>query len=111
MSLQPLDEYPGVESIANHRKGGFHPIHFDDVLHNRYRIVHKLGYGSYATIWLVEDIYSDGCAALKVLSADVSKEVSEAAILRHLKNRQLNGQEFLIEYLDAFKIEGPNGTH
>jgi hypothetical protein len=110
-------QYPCVESIANYRKGGFHPIHLDDILHNRYRIAHKLGYGSYATIWLVEDLNSGRYAALKVLSANVSKDLSEAAILRHLKlQRQLNdggsnGQEFLIEFLDDFKVEGPNGTH
>ncbi|KAF8529796.1 hypothetical protein JB92DRAFT_2695615, partial [Gautieria morchelliformis] len=54
-------------------------------------------------------------AALKVLAADVSK-VSEVAILCRLKQRQLKdggstGQEFLVEYLDDFKLEGPNGTH
>ena len=25
-------QYPGVESIEYYRKGGFHPIHIDDVL-------------------------------------------------------------------------------
>ncbi|KAF8524494.1 kinase-like domain-containing protein [Gautieria morchelliformis] len=98
--LFTYDQYPCVEPIAYYRKGGLHPIHIDDVLHNRYRIVNKLGYGRFA--------------ALKALAADVSK-VSEVAILRRLKQRQLNGdstgQEFLVEYLDDFKVEGPNGTH
>ncbi|KAJ6613433.1 kinase-like domain-containing protein [Mycena sp. CBHHK59/15] len=115
-SPQLFTQYPGVEPIAYYRKGGFHPIHIDDVLQNRYRIVNKLGYGSYGTIWLVEDLDSGRCAALKVLAAEVSKEVSEVAILRHLKQRQLNvgnanGQELLMEFLDDFKVEGPNGTH
>ncbi|KAF8509959.1 kinase-like domain-containing protein [Gautieria morchelliformis] len=108
-------QYPCVESIVYYCEGGFHPIHIDDVLHNRYRIVDKLGYGSYATIWLVDDLASGRFAALKVLAADVSK-VSEVAIHRRLKQLQLNnggsdGQEFLVEYLDDFKVEGPNGTH
>ncbi|KAF8485404.1 kinase-like domain-containing protein [Gautieria morchelliformis] len=108
-------QYPCVEPIGYYRKGGLHPIHIDDVLKNRYRIVNKLGYGDYATVWLVDDLVSGRCAALKVLAADVSK-VSEVAILRRLKKRQLNdgdstGQEFLVEYLDDFKVEGPNGTH
>ncbi|KAF8521833.1 kinase-like domain-containing protein [Gautieria morchelliformis] len=108
-------QYPCLEPIAYYRKGGLHPIHIDDVLQNRYRIVNKLGYGDYATVWLVDDLVSGRCAALKVLAADVPK-VSEVAILRRLKQRQLNdggstGQEFLVEYLDDFKLEGPNGTH
>ncbi|KAF8485412.1 kinase-like domain-containing protein [Gautieria morchelliformis] len=107
-------QYPLLEPIGYYRKGGLHPIHIDDVLHNRYRIVNKLGYGVYATVWLVDDLVSGRYAALKVLAADVSK-VSEVAILRRLKQRQLNdggsdGQEFLVEYLDDFKVEGPNGT-
>src|SRR3984885_3627827 len=80
------------------------------------RIVNKLGYGSYGTIWLVEDLDSGRYMALKVLSAEASKESSEVTIRRHLKQRQINdrgsnGQEFLIEFLDDFKVEGQNGTH
>ena len=115
-SPQLFTQYPGVEPIAYYRKGGFHPIHIDDVLQNRYRIVNKLGHGAYGTIWLVDDLASGRCAALKVLAAEVSKDVSEVAILRRLKQRQLNheglnGQEFLMEFLDDFEVEGPNGTH
>jgi serine/threonine-protein kinase SRPK3 len=119
-SPQLFTQYPGIEPIACYRKGGFHPIHIDDVLHNRYRIVNKLGYGAYGTIWLVEDLNSGRCAALKVLASEVSKnsEVkSEVAILHHLRQRQVNadggsdGQEFLMEFFDDFKVEGPNGTH
>ena len=113
---QLFTQYPGVESIAYYRKEGFDPIHIDDVLQNRYRIVNKLGYGAYGTIWLVDDLASGRCAAVKVLAADVSKEVFEVAILRGLEQRQLNhgglnGQEFLMEFWDDFEVEGPNGTH
>jgi serine/threonine-protein kinase SRPK3 len=120
---QLFTRYPGVEPIECYRKGGFHPIHIDDVLQNRYRIVNKLGYGAYGTIWLVEDLDSGRCAALKVLAAEADKDSdsevkSEVAILRHLKRRQLNadsdgsdGQEFLMEFFDDFKVEGPNGIH
>ncbi|KAF8482197.1 kinase-like domain-containing protein [Gautieria morchelliformis] len=114
-SPQLFTQNPCVEPISYYRKGGFHPIHIDDVLQNRYRIVNKLGYGAYATVWLVDDLASGRCAALKVLAANVSN-VSEVAVLRRLKQRQLddggsNGQEFLVEFLDDFKVEGPNGTH
>jgi hypothetical protein len=116
-SEQPaFERCASAESIARYRRGGYHPIHIDDVLHNRYRIVNKLGHGTYSTIWLVEDLGTGRSAALKVLTADVSRNSSEVAILRHLKKQQLNYggpkcQEFVIELLDDFKVEGPNGTH
>jgi hypothetical protein len=47
-------EYPGVESIKYYCKGGFDPIHIDNVLQNCYCIINKLGYGAYGTIWLIE---------------------------------------------------------
>ena len=108
---QLFTQYPSVEPIAHYRKGGFHPIHIDDILQNRYHVVNKLGCGAYGTIWLVDDLASGRCAALKVLAAEISKEVSKVAILRHLKQRQLyhgglNGQGFLMEFLDDFQFPG-----
>ena len=70
-------------------KGGFHPIHIDDILQDRYHIVNKLGYGSYPTIWLVEDLdsgrYVTGTQSSFCRSLD-----SEVTIHRHLKQRQIN---------------------
>ena len=43
------------ERADSYRPGGFHPIHFQDVLHRRYRVIRKLGYGSFATVWLAVD--------------------------------------------------------
>jgi hypothetical protein len=37
--------------------GGFHPVILGDVVHERYRVIRKLGYGSYATVWLVFGCY------------------------------------------------------
>lgn len=42
---EPLE---GVERFENYRPGG-HPIQIGDHLHSRYRVVHRLGYGSYST--------------------------------------------------------------
>ncbi|KAG6203846.1 hypothetical protein E4U34_000501, partial [Claviceps purpurea] len=44
-----------VEDIGRYRLGGYHPIHIDDRLNKRYRIVDKLGHGSFSTVWLAVD--------------------------------------------------------
>ena len=44
-----------VEVQNEYRLGGFHPVELGDVLGARYRVVRKLGYGQYSTVWLVED--------------------------------------------------------
>lgn len=110
-----LIQYFQVENVGLYRQGGFHPVHIDDVLQSRYQVLNKLGYGSYGTAWLVEDLTSGRLASLKILASDVSTN-SEAGILRHLEqhnpsNFVQDGRQFVVKLLDDFKIEGPNGTH
>lgn len=48
--------YTPTEWIEEYRPGNFHPIHFGDLLDDgRYRVIRKLGYGSYSTVWLARD--------------------------------------------------------
>ena len=64
-----------VEDLERYEIGGYHPTHIGDELHGgRYRIVHKLGYGSYATVWLVRDQLKNRYAALKIATADPPRE-------------------------------------
>jgi hypothetical protein len=51
----------GAEPLSGYKAGGYHPVHLGDKLcGGRYKVLHKLGWGSYATIWLARD-----CAALE----------------------------------------------
>lgn len=44
------------EWVEKYRPGGYHPTHFDDEFnHGQYRVIRKLGVGSYSTVWLVVD--------------------------------------------------------
>src|SRR5262245_33026006 len=94
-----FEQYPCVERIALYRPGGFHPMHIGDIVQNRYRVRHKLGYGSYGTVWLVEDLSSGRCAALKVLAAEVSEKTRELAVLRHLRGCQVKGERLGREFV------------
>lgn len=49
-------ELAGEESLASYGFGGYHPVNLGDVLDGRYRILCKLGFGGYATVWLAEAI-------------------------------------------------------
>lgn len=45
-----------AEPLERYREGGYHPTHLGDVFQNeRYRIMHKLGWGAYGTVWLTKD--------------------------------------------------------
>lgn len=51
-SVQP----DGVEEgRAAYRSGGFHPVYIGDVFNDRFKVLNKIGYGQYSTVWLVKD--------------------------------------------------------
>jgi hypothetical protein len=43
------------EPLEDYKPGGYHPTAVGDVLRSRYRVVRKLGWGVYSTVWLVQD--------------------------------------------------------
>ncbi|KAK0656685.1 kinase-like domain-containing protein [Cercophora newfieldiana] len=55
-----------VEALQHYRPGGYHPVQIDDRLHTRYRIIHKLGHGTYSTAWLALDEQTSTYVAIKV---------------------------------------------
>lgn len=45
-----------AEPLEQYSFGGYHPVHLSDLLKNgQYEIIHKLGFGSFATVWLARD--------------------------------------------------------
>ncbi|KAI0532021.1 kinase-like protein [Xylaria digitata] len=91
----------GVEDLEDYKPGGYHPIHIDDRLHQRYCIVHKLGRGTFSTVWLALDDQTLKYAAVKVGTADADMTGSPAA----------DKASMVPPAIDRFCITGPNGTH
>ncbi|KAK4243798.1 hypothetical protein C7999DRAFT_17892 [Corynascus novoguineensis] len=39
------------------RPGGFHPVYIGDLFKNaRHKVLNKIGYGAYSTVWLARDL-------------------------------------------------------
>jgi serine/threonine-protein kinase SRPK3 len=68
----------GLEKIYDYECGGHHPIHLGDRLgkDGRYRVIHKLGNGGFANIWLCRDLECETpkYIGLKILMADESTD-------------------------------------
>ncbi|OAR02408.1 hypothetical protein LLEC1_07560 [Akanthomyces lecanii] len=118
--------YARVEDLTRYKHHGFHPIILGDVLPKpgahvghpnrvpRYRILLKLGFGAFATVWLARDLVNKRCVSLKVCVGSDAPEVStETAILSELRKpgQDKVGFERIIQLLDVFTIKGPNGFH
>ncbi|KAH8431653.1 uncharacterized protein LDX57_009309 [Aspergillus melleus] len=106
-----LIEY--VEDLDRYRPGGYHPLTIGDALNNgRYRLVDKLGYGGYSTIWLARDLHRAKYVAVKVLTAETSPCSSEAALIHSLgASPSRPGSEIIPALIDEFWVIGPNGKH
>ena len=54
------------ERQKEYRPGGYHPVYIGEVYNERYRVVHKLGWGYFSTVWLVWDYKTHAFHAMKV---------------------------------------------
>lgn len=59
ISTQPLQfdtaSLMEEERLPFYEAEQFYPVHIGEVLHSRYKVLGKLGYGSYSTVWLCRD--------------------------------------------------------
>ncbi|KAF9005417.1 kinase-like domain-containing protein [Cyathus striatus] len=115
-STKPYKVYFSTENVNYYREGGFHPVNIGDLYNCRYRVIGKLGSGSNATVWLVEDVLLQCFASLKILASESSSEGHEIDVARYLMLQQNlsnyhPGQEYVVQIFDIFTINGPNGLH
>ncbi|KAF2013940.1 kinase-like protein [Aaosphaeria arxii CBS 175.79] len=107
---EPLE---GIERLENYRLGGYHPVKIGEVLRHRYRVIHKLGHGTFSTTWLARDERSDRYVALKICIAESkSREVDIInSLARHETALCAQGRAMVPTILDTFTTHGPNGDH
>ncbi|CAG8972541.1 hypothetical protein HYALB_00001233 [Hymenoscyphus albidus] len=118
------------EGEIRYHKGGFHPVRLGEIYNSKYKVLRKLGYGRYSTVWLVKNqdplTHNTVLAnhnnraqklwAMKVLSAEcygAGTDVFELEIMQHLteKNPEHEGYPYISTLHDSFRHEGPNGSH
>eukprot|EP00053_Salpingoeca_punica_P015993 m.149135 g.149135 ORF g.149135 m.149135 type:complete len:604 (+) comp16850_c0_seq1:145-1956(+) len=104
------------EDAEDYRVGGYHPVRVGDVFKGRYRVVDKLGWGHFSTVWLAHDSSQNRYVALKVVkSASHYREAAEDEIklLRAVRdtNPRATGRQRVVMLLDDFVHHGPNGAH
>ncbi|KAF5560102.1 SRPK2 bound unphosphorylated [Fusarium phyllophilum] len=98
-----------VEVLEDYRPGGYHPVQINDALHHdRYKIVHKLGHGTFSTAWLALDRNASTYVAVKAGTADADKD--EVDILSRLAMADTD-ETMIPRVLDCFIVKGPNGSH
>lgn len=98
--------------------GLFHPVFIHEIYNDRYKVLRKLGFGVYSTVWLVLDIQAaePHYVAMKVLSAQCYSgqlDIFELEILNQLREADPEhpGHPSIRHLIDAFEHEGPNGNH
>jgi hypothetical protein len=110
----------GMEDVEGYRSGtdGFHPVDIGDTFKNeRYKILHKLGSGGYATVWLARDHLNRRYLALRIsrASAKYCTPDVDLKLLAYLQDKISTvggpGSEFIDIPLDSFHIQGLNGRH
>ena len=57
-SFEAIDSSETIEEerLSWYDPKNFYPVRIGDVLHSRYQVVGKLGYGGYSTVWLCRDL-------------------------------------------------------
>jgi serine/threonine-protein kinase SRPK3 len=107
--------FRNVEEREQYRPRGFHPVHIGDRFGTagRFRVIHKLGNGGLATVWLCRDQDTHKYVALKIIIADESRENSSELRLVNQCGVDFGeaGGECIALPCEHFWHDGPNGRH
>ncbi|KAL7621084.1 hypothetical protein AAE478_008396 [Parahypoxylon ruwenzoriense] len=102
------------EWVEDYRPGGYHPVLLGDVFNNgQYKVIRKLGEGSYSTVWLAHDLRNSRYVALKIIVSEISGSIlTELQILRYITEvAPAEVARYITQLLDEFEHYGPNGIH
>ena len=108
-------ESSDCEDARDYRIGGYHRVNAGDVFYGgRYRVLAKLGWGHFSTVWLAFDMGLSRLCAIKVQKS--SPHYTEAAqeeveLLKALQKDKNRMRKYVVEFYNHFEHQGPNGRH
>ncbi|KAI2614925.1 kinase-like protein [Hypoxylon sp. NC1633] len=105
---QPF-ELGECEDLENYEPGGFHPVHLGDVYDSHYRVVHKLAFGGFSTVWLARETIANRWVALKIVAARESPTYVDRSVIA--SHHSIAGSHLFAIFDGQFWIDGPNGRH
>ncbi|KAE8353518.1 protein kinase [Aspergillus coremiiformis] len=106
------------QMLPFYHKKHYYPVKIGETLENRYRIIAKLGYGAYSTVWLTWDNTLNEYASVKICvrhDVETSPVLNEVAMLQRLgkfaQEADHPGLDFTSLARDVFTMDGPAGPH
>lgn len=102
-----------AEPLHRYRQGGYHPVTLGECLKaGRYKVLHKLGWGGYSTVWAARDQREQTYVAVKISVAETeyNGDTRELQTLKVLASHHPRPKH-TVHMLDDFDLTGPNGTH
>ncbi|CAI6337692.1 unnamed protein product [Periconia digitata] len=99
----------------------FYPARPGEILDSSFKVIGKLGYGAYSTVWLCRDIRyvwqrDAGFVAVKICTRDAEKTPQlnrELDFYEHVSSMQSQhrGQAYIRGLYGEFELDGPAGKH
>ncbi|KAF8891448.1 kinase-like domain-containing protein [Gymnopilus junonius] len=96
------------ENWAWYTPQSFYPVSIGDVLHSKYQVLFKLGYGTTATIWQCRDLQRNEYVCMKSMVSNypsVQREIKAYDVLSKVsKTSRSPGKRFVRQALDHFEM-------
>lgn len=110
----------GCEDMSDYRSGGYHPVEAGEVYYGRYKILQKIGFGYFSTVWLCDDLNSNSKVALKIQKSDrnyTDAAMDEIEIVSKIHRNythpkwSFGEKTHIVKVLNHFMHKGPFGRH
>ncbi|EEH05718.1 protein kinase [Histoplasma capsulatum G186AR] len=113
--VQAIEE----ETLPFYHQKHYYPVKIGQVFNSRYRVIAKLGYGAYSTVWLAWDESAKEYTSLKVSiqledNAQISPILNEVSMLQRLQSfadKDHPGLDFTRLSYDIFQLVSRSGCH
>ncbi|XP_020816368.1 SRSF protein kinase 3 isoform X4 [Drosophila serrata] len=104
------------EDASQYCRGGYHPVVIGDIFDNRFRVVRKLGWGHFSTVWLCRDLKDEKYVALKVVKSAphyIETAADEIRLLEAIRDADPLDvkRERIVRLMNHFTVRGVNGMH